>query len=245
MPDKEREWDEKASRFTIQISTGKVQGYSWGNGEKMILLVHGWAGRATQFRKFIEVLTNRGYCVVGFDGPAHGRSDGKRTDLMQFREAFEKIFQEVGVPEAIIAHSFGGAASLYAAMHGLPISKLVNIASPAVGDEIIKTYLRAINGSWTTGQYFKEYVKAQTGKTFDEFTSTHFVKHLPRPVDLLIVHDEDDPEVYASQAQALRDVYPQATLLLTKGLGHTRILRDEHVIAKSVTFIETGRLQSQ
>jgi pimeloyl-ACP methyl ester carboxylesterase len=240
VPEKERELAAKADLFTMQASGLRIQCYSWGKGP-VILLLHGWAGRATQFRKFIEALKDSDYRVVGFDGPAHGRSEGKNTNIVEFEKTLRAIYEAVGVPEAVIAHSFGGAAVLFSAMNGLPVKKLINIASPTIGDEIINTYLRAINGSSKTGIFFKNWIIRKFGKSFDEFTSLYFVQHLKQEIELLLVHDENDKEVFLKHALELKKIYPRAQLLITKGLGHTRILKDDEVIRKCVTFIRNGR----
>lgn len=244
IPEKEKEMLAKADFFKISAAGLNIRCYSWGRGP-VILLLHGWAGRPTQFRKFIEALVAAGYRVVGFDGPAHGKSDGKKTNIMEFEETLKNLYQKVGTPEAIIAHSFGGAAVLFAAMRGLEVKKLINIASPTIGDEIINTYLRAINGSASTGAFFKKWIVQKFGKPFDEFTSLYFIQRLKQEIDLLLVHDEDDKEVFLEHALELKKHYPKARLLITKGLGHTRILKDEQVIAHCVTFIQNKRLSHQ
>lgn len=244
VPEKEKEAADQAEKFTILAAGRKIQCYSWGKGP-VILVVHGWAGRATQFRKIIETFVNEGYRVVGFDGPAHGKSEGKKTNIIEFEDTLKKIYDRIGQPEGIIAHSFGGGAVLYAAMNGLPVKRLINIASPTIGDEIIKTYLRAVHGSWKTGEFFKSYILETQGKPFDEFTSLHFIRHLRQEIDLLLVHAKDDKEVMMEHPLALKKVYPKTELLITEGLGHTRILRDEEVMRNCVTFIREGRLVSQ
>jgi predicted alpha/beta hydrolase family esterase len=232
----------KASRFQVIIDGKKIQCYQWGGDGPVILLVHGWAGRPTQFRKFIEKFVDLRYRVVGFDGPAHGASDGTRTNIREFANVLEKIYDVTREPEAIITHSFGGSAVLYAAVQGLPVKKLVNIASPTIGDEIINTYLRAINGSSQTGEFFKSYILKTQGKPFEEFTSLFFIRNIQQPLQLLLVHDENDRDVYIRHAEELIKVYPQARLFRTKGLGHTRILKNERVIDECVTFIRGIRL---
>jgi pimeloyl-ACP methyl ester carboxylesterase len=207
--------------------------------------MHGWAGRATQFRKFIPVLNKEGFRVVGFDGPAHGQSEGTKTNIIEFEEAFKNLYAKVGEPAAIMAHSFGGGAVLYAAVNGLRVKKLINIASPTIGDEIINTYLRAINGSASTGEFFKSYMLRKYGKAFDEYTSSHLILKVKQDFELLLVHDEDDKEVGMEHPRELKRVYPKAKLYFTKGLGHTRILKDENVIKECVTFIKTGRLTAE
>jgi len=237
VPEKEKKAETFAAGFSIEVAGKKVQCYAWGAGPT-VLLVHGWGGRATQFRRFIKPLTAMGYGVVGFDGPAHGNSEGKQTSIREFEEALHKIYEKIGEPVAIVAHSFGGGAALFSAMNGLPVTKLINIASPTIGDEIINTYLKAIHGSDSTRDFFKKHMLKTYGKSFDEFTSSYFIQHLPRPVELLLVHDEDDKEVAIKHAEELIKLYPTARLIRTKGLGHTRILKDDGVINACVTFIK-------
>jgi pimeloyl-ACP methyl ester carboxylesterase len=244
VPEKELVVEKKASKFEVYLDGKRIQCYSWGEGP-VVLVAHGWAGRATQFRKFIEPFAKAGFKVVGFDGPAHGRSQGTSTHIVEFENVHKMIFAKVGMPVAIIAHSFGGAAILYSAMKGLPVKKLINIASPSIGDEVINTYLRAINGSQRTGKFFKEYILQRYGKPFNEFSSLYFVQHLPQPIEILLVHDEDDTEVTLDHATELMRVYPSAQLYQTKGLGHTRILKDDDVINRCVTFVKEFRLNEE
>ncbi len=237
-PDKEHLAQTYAREFRFAAAGKEVQGYEWGEaGRPYILLIHGWAGRTTQFRRFVKPLIQSGFRIIGFDGPAHGRSSGKRTSIDEFAETMKVIFASHGEPAGVLAHSFGGVAALYAIVNGLPIRRLVNIASPSIGDEVIKTYLSAVNGSWSTGEFFKSHVLKTTGKTFDEFSALHFVKHLPHEVDLLLVHDENDREVAIKHAEKLIKAYPQAALIRTRKLGHTRILKDDEVIRRIVTFL--------
>ncbi len=237
IPEKERKAETFAEKFSIEVAGKTIQCYTWGKG-KPVLLVHGWAGRTTQFRRFVKPLTAAGFQVVGFDGPAHGNSSGTRTSIAEFEETIKTIYRKVGEPIAIIAHSFGGGAVLLAAMNGLKINKLINIASPTIGDEIINTFLKAINGSQATKGFFKKFIEKEYGKSFDEFTCMHFIRHLPTAINLLLVHDQNDKEVKLIHAEALIKVYPSARLIKTKGLGHTRILKDNDVIQQVVTFIK-------
>ena len=236
VPDKEKELEQQAEQSTVVVDGKKIQLYSWGSGP-IILLVHGWAGRASQFRKFIPVLNQAGYRVVGFDGPAHGRSEGKQTNLIEFDLVINQIVKTIGEPVAIVAHSFGGIASLFAIMKGLGVKKLINISSPTIGDEIINTYLRAIQASAATAKAFKLHMIRKFGKPFDEFSSVHVAQHLPSDLKLLVIHDDKDKEVTIDHALALLKVYPSAAFLKTSGLGHTRILKDDDVINHCLSFI--------
>jgi esterase/lipase len=237
-PDKERKAESFGERFTLQVENKTVQGYTWGNSPRTVILIHGWAGRSTQFRRFIIPLQEAGFKVVGFDGPAHGNSEGRSTNIIEFERVLKLLYEKFGTPEAIIAHSFGGGVALYSAMNGLPVKTLVNIASPTIGDEIINTYLRAIGGTEKTKIAFKRKLFRQYHKHFDEFTSLHALKNLHQSINLMLVYDEDDKEVNMKHALAVVELYPQATLHKTRGLGHTRILNDDRVIEEIVTYIQ-------
>ncbi|MFN3840364.1 MAG: alpha/beta hydrolase [Cyclobacteriaceae bacterium] len=226
-----------SKKFTLSAAGKKIQCYRWGDFSKYVLVVHGWAGRATQFRRFVKPLNAAGYSVLGFDGPAHGKSEGRSTDILEYEVVLNTLFKQQGIPDAIIAHSFGGAAVIFAAAHGLPVKKLVNMASPSIGDEIIDTYLRAINGSEKTKQFFKKYVLQKTGKPFDAFTASYKIKEVKQPMELLLVHDEDDKDVSINHPLVIQKAYPRAQLLRTMGLGHTRLLKDNEVIRQIVTFV--------
>jgi hypothetical protein len=54
----------------------------------------------------------------------------------------------------------------------------------------------------------------------------------------MLVHDDEDKEVNIRQAEALQKLYPSAKLVRTSGLGHTRILKDNIVIQRCVTFVQ-------
>lgn len=236
-PAKEDKAESFSRTFKIEVAGKAIQCYHWGNEGKVVYLIHGWAGRATQFRRFIKPLLKAGFQVIGFDGPAHGKSGGRSTTIVEFEEVLKKLFVLHGEPAGIIAHSFGGGVALFAAMNGLPITTLINIASPTIGDKIINTYMEAIGASEKTKTFFKKEVIKRYGKPFDEYTALHFVTQLKKDINLLLVHDEDDKEVSLEHPLALIAKYPKAQLHKTEGLGHTRILRDDAVIKKCVDFI--------
>lgn len=235
-PEKEIEITRSANRYKLLVDDKNIQIYTWGEGIP-VLMVHGWAGRGTQFRKFVEPFTTQGFKVVAIDGPAHGKSDGTKTEIMEFASVIERVYlREKAV--AIIAHSFGGVASLYAMANGLQNKVQINIASPTIGEEIIKSFLKALKASEHIGKMFRDFILNQTGKRFEEFSALEIVKRIPHEFDLLLVYDEDDDEVTMEHANAIKKVYPQANLFQTKGLGHNRILKEDRVINRCVTFIQ-------
>jgi pimeloyl-ACP methyl ester carboxylesterase len=237
-PEKENACAREATISYLDYKGTPVAVYEWGHGDRTVWVVHGWAGRATQFRKFIPAFVKSGYRVIGFDGPGHGRSGGKQTNALEFQDVLTMLGNQYGLPAAIVGHSFGGAASLFAIAHGLAVHKLIEIGSPVDRTAILRSYLKAINGSDARIAYFDQYVLKKFGQSFDSFTTRHIIRTLQQPVDLLLVHDEEDRDVLISQPELLVRENPWVKFYRTKGLGHNRILRDDTVIAYCIDFIK-------
>ncbi len=231
--------EEKAAGISrkeqLTVSGKKIQVYSWGEG-KPVLFTHGWSGRGTQFRKFVEPFNKNGYKVIAFDGPGHGKSEGVTTNISEFYEAIRAIQTKYGDFEAMVGHSFGGVASMYSLLHGVSSKKLVLIASPSIGEDIIDNFLKVVNGSPKRADFFKRYYKARFGINFNEITM-YVMSEKIDPLPILIVHDEDDKEVHIHQADALKSKLEYPEFLRTKGLGHMRILKDKQVIEKCLSFV--------
>jgi len=235
----------QAKQFTINIGDRVVVGYSWGQGP-VLLLVHGWAGRASQFKSFVEYFGEAGYTTVSFDAPAHGLSKGKETTIIDFKNAILEIEKITGKIEVIIGHSLGGAAGLYALSEGLDISTLITISTPSIGDEIIKEFASRLNASQRAQDFLKRAIYQRLNRTFDEFMASYFIKKIPDHIDMLILHDEHDREASLINAERLAEAYPRALYQKTTGLGHVRILRDKAILEMCRNFIvDAGRSKSK
>ncbi len=234
-PEAEKKMALSGSDFTLKYKNKSIRGYSWGKGPVVILL-HGWSGRGLQFFKFVSALVDNGYRAVTFDGPAHGKSDGKTTDLIEYGETIAMVAEKFGEIHSLVGHSFGGVAALYAMREGLEVKNLVMISSPTIADDIIREFVNKINGSPKVGLAFKDHFRKKFGKDFDSFSARALaedIKNLP----ILLIHDEEDREVPIQHPLAFQKVKPEAKLITTKGLGHTRILKDEKVVDETISFI--------
>jgi pimeloyl-ACP methyl ester carboxylesterase len=241
IPVAEKEILQRAETFLLNVDTHTIQVYTWGNGPA-IVLVHGWAGRASQFRSIIEGFSKNGYQVIAFDAPAHGRSSGRKTNIFEFRNTILALERKVGNVHAILAHSIGGTATMFALTEGLQTTTVVTIATPSIGDEIIHEFAARLNGSRQAEQKLKAFIQQSFNRSFDELTAAHFAQQLKTTIDWLIVHDEHDKEASLKNAWMLQQAYPKATLKITSGLGHVRILRDQEVVEACLDFIRSKSL---
>lgn len=74
----------------MQVGGAPVTTYAWGEGPA-VLLVHGWSSHTGCMAGFVDPLLERGFRVVAFDAPAHGRiglSDRVASDLGRRVAAF-------------------------------------------------------------------------------------------------------------------------------------------------------------
>jgi len=237
IPAHEREILHSSSRFSLQVDQHEVKCYTWGNGP-VILFVHGWAGRASQFKSFVQPFVEAGYKVISFDAPAHGFTKGSQTSIIDFKNVILELEKREGLIEGIVSHSLGGGASLFALSEGLNSKKLVTISTPTIAEEIMNEFASRLNASPKAIEYLKIQMPLHFNRPFDQFMGTHFVKLLPRPIDWLIIHDENDKEASIQNAEQLWQSYPSAQLMKTSGLGHVRILRDEHIINECLMFMK-------
>ncbi|NUR95709.1 MAG: alpha/beta hydrolase, partial [Kribbellaceae bacterium] len=109
----------------------KVKIYSWGDGERPVLLVHGWRSRASRYAAFVTRLLELGYSPVSYDAPAHGDSDGEVASILGHQRIIRALEERHGPFEGVIAHSLGVPFALYAVREGVAAKRMVMISGVA------------------------------------------------------------------------------------------------------------------
>ena len=240
IPSHEMDIIQKADRFSVSFDHKTAECYSWGQGP-VVLFVHGWAGRASQFKSFFVPFTEAGYRVIAFDAPAHGLTKGSKTSIFDFKNSIMEIEKKAGRIEAIVSHSLGGGASLFALSEGLKVKRFISISTPTLAEEIFIEFASRVNASTKSLDYLKVKIHKIFKRPFEHFMADHFVSLLPQPIHWMIIHDEQDKEASIRNSERLIEIYPSATLIKTSGLGHVRVLRDEKVIEECLKFIQNQK----
>lgn len=233
-PENENDVYALANKFKI---LNGLQVYQWGQSENpSVLLVHGWNGRGTQLGYFVQDLLEKGFNVIAIDGPAHGESEGVMTHVGAFSQALIDVQKYFGPLQGVIAHSFGGGCSVFAAFRGMDVRKIVLIGSPAHYDRVVNSFLNRMRLSKRTKKIFTESLTNQVGIKPQDLNIGILGSQL-KNVQGLIVHDELDKEVPVTAAHAIHEKWQGSEVFITRGLGHKRVLRDKEVSLKISEFL--------
>jgi len=212
-----------------------MKAWSWGEGP-IVLLVHGWNGRATQLGAFVAPLLERGYRVVAFDAFGHGESSGNRMSLPELASCIQKVAGELGDVHGVIAHSMGGAATTLALSQGLEIERAVFISPPADPRAFLNAFSASLGLTDAVRQRVQRRIEDRVGMPMESMLANTIALSMRTP--LLVIHDRDDKEVPLQVGQSIADAWPDAELIVTEGLGHQRILRAEAVTNFAASFID-------
>ena len=222
-------------RLHIPEIKKEIEILSYGYSKKKVLLVHGWSGRSTQLFAFADKLLENGYMVISFDGPAHGKSTGRTTMMPEFLKTIEKINTTFGPFEAAIGHSFGATSLYNAAATFLDIKTFIAIGSGDRISDIISNFVKNLYLNEKSAKKIQLGLEKKWMIHVDDFSSSTVAKKIKIPV--LVVHDIIDGDVPVSCAYRIRQNLEKGSLLITNGLGHTKILRNNEIVHKSIKFI--------
>ncbi|WP_035672172.1 alpha/beta fold hydrolase [Flavobacterium sp. 83] len=238
VPKRELEMNHKSTQKLIVIPAIKKQimVYNYGESEKKILLVHGWSGRGTQLFKIADEFLKVGYSTISFDAPAHGKSPGKTTIMVDFIAAILEIDNQFGPFEAVIGHSLGGMSILNAIKKGFKVNKAVVIGSGDIVQDIMDDFVAKLKLNPSISTRLRLHFERKYKEEMNTYSAFLAAKEISIPV--LVIHDNNDHEVPVTAGINIHKHLKNGELLLTDGLGHRKILGNSKVIEKTVQFIQ-------
>ncbi|WP_264564088.1 alpha/beta hydrolase [Flavobacterium sp. N3904] len=237
-PKRELEMDKKSFQKLILIPSinKKINIYEYGKSDKKVLLVHGWSGRGTQLSKIADELLKLGYSTLSFDAPAHGKSPGHSTIMVDFIASIIEIDKLYGPFEIAIGHSLGGMSVLNAIKEGFQVNRAVIIGSGDIVQDILDDFIAKLELKPEFSQSLRLYFEKKYGEKMDDFSAYKAASKTTIPI--LVIHDENDPEVPVKAGIHIYEHLKNGELMLTKELGHRKILADPLVIEKIINFIK-------
>lgn len=117
-----------------------IYSFKEGSPERgFVVIVHGLGEHIGRYEKMVKDLSQRGYQVIGFDHPGHGKSDGRRgdTSIEEIISLIDDLTKDINKFH-IFGHSLGGLiATRYAEERQERIKSLV-ISAPALSVKVDK-----------------------------------------------------------------------------------------------------------
>ena len=237
IPKRELQMDRNSLQTKINVTEIKkdIVVYQLGNGDKKILLVHGWSGRGTQLVKFADALVAKGYSSVSFDAPAHGKSPGSTTIMTDFIASIAEVDRKFGPFDAAVGHSLGGMSLLNAVKLGLKINRLVTIGSGDKVNDILVDFVSKLELKPEFGAHLQQHFEKKYNTEMESYSAYLAAQSITIPV--LVIHDENDDEVPVSASKNIYSNLKNGELFITNNLGHRKILGNQEVIDKTINFI--------
>jgi pimeloyl-ACP methyl ester carboxylesterase len=238
---KQKAFFETAKQDVFAYEGTNIQTYQWGNGDKKILLLHGWQSHSYRWKSYIELFKDE-YSVYAIDAPGHGLSGGKLLNVPLYSEVIEKQIGRIGHLDTIITHSLGAFSTLYTLYRNpdLQINKIITLASPGEAQEFFDFFRSTLNLSKKSTHLVTQYFEKTFQKTPDFFSAPAFASTVKIPG--LIIHDESDPETPFHHAERIHKAWKNSKLIKTRGYGHN--LRSPEVLKEVVKFVREPALVS-
>lgn len=243
----ERPVMERAEVGEVVVGGEKAVSYRWGTGERPVLLVHGWESRGSRFAALVSELLDLGLSPVAFDAPGHGEGAGESMTIVDLCDIAWALDDEHGPFEMVVAHSLGVTATFLALREGaLRAERVVAISGVPDFGYLVDGFcarlgLRARLNAELRRRIERELFPGE-GDIWSRFAVPRALTEVGRPLSVLVVHDEDDDMVDPIHSRALADALgDRAELVVTRGLGHRRILGDPRVVASVRDFVVRER----
>lgn len=221
--------------FTPHLAA-RLWGAERGEQAPLVLLVHGWEGQIHDMQGFIQPLLDAGARVVAFDAPAHGRSSGDETHLLDMARAVAAVAAAAGGPlTAAIGHGVGAAALTIALQAGLKVGRAVLLA-PLVD---LSLPVRQIAHVLRLDEDSEHALMREIDQVLGQPLAVLNL-HGNADTPALLIHSDDDRIMPVSDTLLLGATWQGAGVHVASGLGHRRLLSNADILDRAVRFALQG-----
>lgn len=232
---------EEAEKIEFALEGNTVRGYRWNHadgGKKKALILHGFESSVVNFERYVQPLMAKGYEVLAFDAPAHGLSTGKKITVVTYKNMVHYIWDHFGPVDAFITHSFGGL-TLSLALEEIPHSagtRIVLIAPAAETKRAIDNFFTLLRLGPAVRREFDKLIKEMGGRPPEWYSVARAAPQLRGEV--LFLQDKDDQVTPLSDVEPImRKNYPNFRFVISEGLGHRKIYRDDQSFNAIMEFL--------
>ena len=232
----------RATEQDLDTAEGRLRCFRWAppQARRRVLLMHGWSGASTQWQHLIALLLEQECEVLCFDCIGHGASGGRQASLPTFVAMLDQVQRQLGPFDSLVGHSLGAAAAGYALSTGVgrDFERAVLLAAPADIEDVVRRFAAFLWISDKVRQRLQLLVEQRYQQDMASLAVSRYGPQVQIPV--LLVHDQQDPEIPASDLQSFAAALRHRQVLETRGLGHLKILKDRATLGAVVEFVCTG-----
>jgi len=209
----------------------KIMTYHWEGSKETILLSHGWESNAARWESIVKALQKLNYNIIAIDAPAHGDSEGKQFNALQYSECINIVVKKMN-PSIFVGHSVGAMATVFYYHNYKPtnIKKMILLGIPSEMKDVFKRYVNMMGYNKRIERQINKMAFERFGKYPKEFSTAKFLENATFAG--LIIHDEKDPIIPYSEALLIHEKFKNSTLITTQNLGHSLVSNDvtSHII---------------
>ncbi|MBB1286994.1 alpha/beta hydrolase [Flavisolibacter sp. BT320] len=229
----------KAESLQFIFQNTRICGYRWNYPlDKKVLILHGFESSVVNFEKYIQPLLKKGYEVLAFDAPAHGRSGGKIINAVDYKNFIQHILNDYGPITNFITHSFGGLA-LSLALEEVPHDeswKVVFIAPATESERAMQNFFHLVKLDDEIKNEFRKLVEEANGKPLSWYSVARASASIKAQV--LFLQDKLDLQTpFADVEPIMQKAYPNYRFVISEGLGHRRIYKDASTLKTIMEFL--------
>jgi pimeloyl-ACP methyl ester carboxylesterase len=224
--DFEEEVLQHSEKERISFKKFQIQKYSWGDRKnKTALLIHGWEGQAGNFGALIDLLLNKGFHMVAYDAPSHGRSTKEKTSMFEYAEFVTEILKQEE-PQIIISHSFGSVTAAFALKGnpGVNVDQWFLVTTPYHFRDRINEISEFLGVTHRTIDKLTAILERDLGISLDKLNMAEYGGNLKNLKEAFIIHSRTDGVIPIDKARLTNQAIPQSRLIELDNLGHYRIL---------------------
>lgn len=227
-----------------------------------ILILHGWGAHGGKYHQLVQLLKQEGFTPHAPDLPGFGREKLRKRVMHVdgYVEFVEKFIKEKNLNNVIIiAHSFGGRIAIKLAAVKIPqLRALILTGSAGIKSRLTIPKRIGMYVAITAGELFRfpmflgvkdklrkllyfaigewdYYNSGDLRETFKKVVAEDLTSYLPKiKVPTLLVWGEKDIIIPRSDGMRMKELIPNATLVVVKGATHKLPYAMPHVFLEKI-----------
>lgn len=231
-----------------------------GNGEKLVVFLHGWGAGSEMFLPLAKEIYKEGNSFLFIDFPPFGKSEEPKTvwTIQDYKAMALQIIQHILDEQNytsldIISHSFGGRiAILLASENELKLNKLILIGAAGIKPKrgfiyktkvlkykIMKKFAPQKAANMGSEDYKK--LSSTMKQTFKNIVNTDLASLCDKiSCQTLIIYGQKDKETPIYMAKKLHKSIKNSKLIIVNGAHHFVYLEQLKLVSKYVNlFLNT------